>query len=251
MKKALDIFSEQSDAYKKFRPAYPMELYSDILKHVPDTACCWDCGTGNGQVALVLSHYFDEVFATDISEAQLARAERRDTIRYKVERAEHTSFDDNTFDLITVAQALHWFDFQAFNKEVRRVSKNGGLISAWGYGLLKISEPIDKVINHFYRQVVGLYWNSERRHVENSYGSIPFDFREIPVESERAVTVQWGLAHLEGYFNSWSSVQSFKRYNKGKNPVKDLMNNIRPLWGSDEKRKINFPIFMKLGRVLK
>ncbi len=251
MKRALDKFSAQSETYRKFRPIYPEALYGDILTLVPSKGKCWDCGTGNGQVAVALSEHFESVSASDLSAQQIAHAEKRDNIVYSVERAENTGFSSDQFDLITVAQAFHWFDFRAFNQEAKRVSKNGGIVGIWGYGLLRISEPLDLLVDHFYHQVVGPYWDRERRHVDNRYESVPFDFEPIDLVTDHAITVHWDLRHLEGYFNSWSSVQNYMKENSNKNPVSHLMKDLAPLWKGDVKKEVTFPIFMKLGRVVK
>ncbi|MEO0526372.1 MAG: class I SAM-dependent methyltransferase [Bacteroidota bacterium] len=251
MKKPLDKFSEQSKSYKKYRPTYPKELYDDILKLVKTKDVCWDCGTGNGQVATVLSSYFNTVYATDLSHGQITKAPKKANIIYKVERAETTRFNDDQFDLITVAQAIHWFDFTAFNKEVRRVCKNEGILSVWGYGLLKISEPIDVLVHAFYHHVVGPYWDKERRHVENEYKSIPLVFDEIQTKNQKSIKINWTLEHLEGYFNSWSSVRNYMRDNGGRNPVDQLMKELKSVWGKDALKEIEFPIFLRVGRIKK
>ena len=205
MKKALDIFSKQAATYKKYRPTYPLELYNEILQHVQSKEICWDCATGNGQVALELAKHFSQVYATDLSQKQLDKAERRENIVYKQERAESTSFNNDQFDLITAAQAVHWFDMEAFNKEVFRVAKDGGIIAVWGYGLLKINEPMDALLYEFYSNTVGPYWNKERKHVDSGYATVRFDFKQINADKERYITANWDLKQLEGYLNSWSS----------------------------------------------
>lgn len=251
MKKALDIFSNQANTYKKYRPTYPQELYDEILKHVPQKFSCWDCATGNGQVAVVLSKYFNEVFATDISKQQLAAAEKADNIVYKVERAEATGFTANKFDLITVAQAMHWFDMEAFNSEVKRVAKNEGIVAVWGYGLLRVDKEIDNYLTTFCNKTLGPYWNPERKHVDNAYNSIIFNFEQINKEKAMDITTHWTLEQLEGYLNSWSSVQNFIRQHRGHNPVLELIESIKTLWGNKKERKVDFPIFLKIGRVIK
>ena len=76
MKQSKDKFSTQSEIYKKYRPVYPQELYDVILKATKGRGACWDCATGNGQVANELSKHFDVVFATDLSENQIKQAEQ-------------------------------------------------------------------------------------------------------------------------------------------------------------------------------
>ncbi len=251
MKSTKDKFSSQAKIYKKYRPTYPKEIYQELMELTEDKNECWDCGTGNGQVATQLAKYFKKVYATDISQKQLDNAEKLNNIIYKVERAEKTNFSDSKFDLITVAQAIHWFDFKSFNKEVKRVGKHGGLISIWGYGLLRINPELDELIDKFYYDIIGPFWNEERKHVDNAYESVQFDFEEVPVDKNKSITTNWGLKELEGYFNSWSSVQNFKKVNPKIDPVNQIMQEVEERWSSSEVKEIKFPIFMKVGRIEK
>ncbi|RKN80130.1 class I SAM-dependent methyltransferase [Ulvibacterium marinum] len=251
MKRAKDKFSKQSKAYKKFRPTYPSTLYEELLKWVHTKDVCWDCGTGNGQVASALSPYFRTVFATDISQKQIQNAGNRDNVIFKVERAENTNFQDSQFDLITVAQAIHWFDSAVFNSEVRRVGKNGGVLAVWGYGLLRISPAIDELIAHFYKDIIGPYWDKERKHIDAAYETIDLDFQPLAIDSNFAITVQWDLRSLRGYLNTWSSVQNYMGQNNGENPVDGFMDKLKSSWGDTEQKSINFPIFMRAFRIEK
>tara|TARA_R110002020_G_scaffold174764_3_gene366412 strand:+ start:324 stop:1307 length:984 start_codon:yes stop_codon:yes gene_type:complete len=247
MKKALDRFSHQSKAYKDHRPTYPEELFKYIYSFCNAKNTCWDCGTGNGQVAIVLSKSFAHVFASDISKQQIRHAVHRDNIEYSVQRAEQTSFVSDSFDLITVAQAVHWFDLEAFNHEVQRVLKPNGIIAIWGYGLLRINSEIDPIILHFYNNIIGAYWDKERDYIDLKYSTIPFNFNEIHIKDTFKIETSWTLLELEGYFNSWSSVQNFMKKNNGQNPVDQLIKDISLKWNTP-RQKITFPIFMRLGR---
>ncbi|MCP4441969.1 MAG: class I SAM-dependent methyltransferase [Aureispira sp.] len=247
MKKVIDNFSEDSKLYQKFRPSYPQDLYDFILEQVVDTSAVWDCGTGNGQVAKVLSTYFDHVEATDISEQQLKAAPKLDNVNYGVCRAEKTTFEANTFSLITVAQAIHWFDFKAFYEEVKRVAKPKSILAIWGYGLLKVSPEIDQHIQHFYTQIIGPYWNEERRHIDTAYTSIQFPFEEVNTPSF-SIPMLWELSDLEGYLNTWSGVKRYEKAN-AKNPVSNLIEVLTDLWPKGKKQAVESPIFTKIGRI--
>src|SRR5687767_7168314 len=150
-----DYFSDQSKAYATFRPTYPKELYEFIFSHLKNKGVAWDCATGNGQVARYLSDHFQKIYATDISQKQIDNAVLKDNIVYSVCKAEQTSFADQQFDLITVAQALHWIDTSAFYKEVIRTSKPDALLAVWGYALLSVNERIDPLFLDFYHNTVG------------------------------------------------------------------------------------------------
>lgn len=146
---------------------------------VPLKQAVWDCGTGNGQVAKVLANHFDKVHATDISELQLSHSVKKENFFYAVSALEKTLFSDNSFDLITVAQAIHWFDFEAFYSEVKRTLKHGDLLAVIGYGLLKINVDADKIINHLNTWIIHDYRDKERRYRNENYLTIPFPFKEI------------------------------------------------------------------------
>src|SRR5688572_5337465 len=133
-----DYFSSQSKAYASFRPTYPKALYDFIFRHVSTKGTAWDCATGNGQVASYLSGYFDEVYATDISQQQLDQADKKKNVFYSITPAERTAFENDQFDLITVAQALHWFDRDKFYAEAVRVAKPNAILAVWGYAMLHI-----------------------------------------------------------------------------------------------------------------
>ncbi|MBK5272239.1 MAG: class I SAM-dependent methyltransferase, partial [Bacteroidia bacterium] len=157
-----DNFSRQADKYAKYRPTYPSDLFEFILNNIKNKQTAWDCGTGNGQTAKELATHFENVFATDISQKQIDNAHQAANIFYSVQPAEQTNFPDNIFDLITVSQALHWFLFDKFYKEVKRVAKPGAWIAVWTYTLPTISLEIDTVIIDFYKNTLGSYWDKER-----------------------------------------------------------------------------------------
>lgn len=242
-----DLFSSQSKAYAAFRPTYPPDLYQFIFEHTTKFDCAWDCATGNGQVARDLSRKFKKVFATDISQQQLAEAFHAENIEYSISKAEQSDFSDKTFDLITVGQALHWLNTDQFYTEVKRVGKPGASIAVWGYSLLTITKSLDKPFNEFYFEKVGKYWDAARRLVENRYSTIPFPFGDS-IEREFEIQVEWNLEQFAGYLTSWSATQKFIRA-EGVNPVTDFVQSINHLWNAQDFRKVRFPVFVKLGRI--
>ena len=248
MKPTKDNFSNQADAYQKFRPIYPLALYEEILMHVEGKSSAWDCGTGNGQVAVILADHFQKVLATDISERQLENAAVKLNLEYMVGRAEQTDFPAHYFDLITVAQAIHWFDLDAFFKEVKRVGKKGGLLAVWGYGLLRINPEIDALLDHFYKIEIGSYWDAERQLIDDRYSSIPLPLEEIKADRSFAIDVEWSRQQFEGYLNTWSSVKKYFSKNKI-NPVVGFMEQIKLLWMNAEVKQVRFPLFLRLGRI--
>ena len=244
-----DNFSTESDKYAQYRPIYPPELFSFLESKLADKTNAWDCGTGNGQVAKALAPLFEHVYATDISAAQLAQAAQAPNISYSVQPAEHSDFADDFFDLVTVAQAIHWFDFERFYAEVRRTAKADALICVLGYGVLRISPTIDAIIDHFYTAVIGPNWDAERHYIDEQYRTIPFPFEEI--ECPSFVNRQhWSLRHLIGYLNTWSAVKHFIKAN-GYNPIATLEQELAAHWPQEESMEVVFPMLLRLGRLSK
>jgi hypothetical protein len=240
-----DNFSTQSDQYAKYRPSYPKEIFEYIAELVPARQNAWDCGTGNGQAASYVAGYFENVFASDISAEQLKNAVRKPNIHYSVQAAERTGFPDNYFDLVLIAQAIHWFDFKKFYAEVKRTGVNGGIIMVLGYGLASVSPAVDKIIHRFYFDIVGPYWDKERKYVDENYQTIPFPFEEIKTPLFRN-TYQWPLEHFAGYLNTWSAVKHFIK-DKAFNPVDIIFEELKAAWEGQNDRDVNFPALMRTG----
>jgi len=174
-----DHFSGHAEQYAQNRPQYPDEIYAYLASIAPGHSLAWDCGTGNGQAAIGLAKYFDKVHATDASAEQISRAYPHEKVEYRVEPAEHASLDDASVDLVTVAVAVHWFNFDEFYAEVKRVLKPGGILSAWTYSLPEISTEMDQLVSEYYFDIVGEYWPERIHYLEERYQTLPFPFREI------------------------------------------------------------------------
>lgn len=240
-----DYFSGHSKLYATFRPTYPADLYQFIFKHLKNFDTAWDCATGNGQVARVLATRFKAVFATDVSQQQLDQAVRLPNILYSTQPAEHTSFGQSQFDLITVGQALHWFDLNKFYSEVKRIAKKDALLAVWGYAICKVSPQVDEHFYHFYNHVVGPYWDSARKMVEEEYKNVSFPFEEI-IAPTFSIKVEWTLEEFAGYLTTWSATQKFIK-DKNYNPVPEVTKLMEPHWNG--KEVVLFPVFLKLGKI--
>ena len=243
-----DHFSKQAALYAKYRPGYPADLFADLAALAPSRDLAVDVATGSGQAALGLADHFARVIACDASAAQLAGATPHERVEYRVTTAEELDLPDACADLVAVAQALHWFDFDRFFARVRAVLRDGGVIAAWSYRLHTVNDAIDPLTHDFYENIVGPYWPPERAHVEAEYRTIPFPFDEIPMPP-RAVRLDWTLPVLMGYLRSWSATQRFVDV-RGFDPVDDLEARIAPRWGDpDAPRAVTWPVVLRVGRV--
>lgn len=243
-----DHFAPVATSYADFRPRYPRELFAWLASLVPCRELAWDCAAGSGQASIDLAEHFAQIVATDASRAQIDAALAHPRIDYRVAPAEASGLKDASVDLVTVAQALHWFDLAGFYAEVRRVLRPGGVLAVWTYGVLTVEGPeVDALVQHFYHDTVGPYWPPERAHVENGYRSLPFPFAEI-IAPPFAMAANWTLPQLLGYFRSWSATGRFAAVN-GYDPVAVLEQQLKPLWGDVERvRQVTWPLALRVGR---
>jgi SAM-dependent methyltransferase len=243
-----DYFSSHAAVYAQFRPVYPKALYDFLLPLVAEKRVAWDCGCGNGQVASVLSEHFEHVEATDMSRKQIHHAIAKPNVEYHVCAAEHTPIESNFVNLITVAQALHWFDMEAFFGEVQRVSAPNAIIAIWCYSLMEINPQIDGVIHRLYSDTLGeQYWDPARKYIDEHYKTVPFPFEEIEAP-EFSINVSWTLPQLLGYLSSWSAVQHYIQKNDT-NPVDLYVEELEQVCGGLVTIDIRFPLYLRIGKV--
>ena len=242
-----NLFSSNSDDYKKFRPVYPKQLIEHLAELAPAHDLAWDCGCGTGQVSTALSKYFKQVVGTDISKGQIKNAVRAGNIIYRVSAEDESGLDENSADLVTCAQALHWFDTDKFYNEVKRVLKPGGIVAVWTYNLFRINKEIDSLIDNLYFDIIYNYWPEERKHVENNYTELDFPFTKLatPLFSMEA---EWSLDELIGYINTWTGVQNYIEL-ECFSPLEFIEKELAAIWGNKKsKKKIIWPLTVIVGK---
>lgn len=240
-----DYFSVQAADYLRYRPDYPAALYQRLLPRVSNRDRAWDCGTGNGQVAAALAPHFSSVVATDLSANQIAQANAANNVSFAVATAEASGLEDQSVDLITVGQAIHWFDFEAFWAECQRVARPGAVLAFWTYGLASAGLP-DHFEQHYHSNIVGPYWPPGREHVDALYKSIKPPFRPVADENLE-LKLDWDLEHYLGYLGSWSATQKYREA-RGEDPLLIARQQLQAIWGEGE-REINWPLVLKVYEI--
>lgn len=287
-----DHFSGHAELYRRYRPTYPAALYrwlGDLVEgdgpaggggsageggrpggggraghgragERAPIGRAWDCATGNGQAAVGLAPLFRRVVGTDASTGQLAHARSHPRVAYVAALAERTPFPDACVNLVTVAQAVHWFRLDAFWAEVRRVVRPGGVIAVWTYELFSVDPGVDAVIRWFYSEVVGPHWPPERRLVEEGYRTLPFPFDEIggeaglrdrgaPAIPEFVMRPRWRREDVLGQVSTWSAVRRYREAH-GADPLDRLAPRLAEAWPDpDEGRAVRWPLRLRVGRV--
>ncbi len=245
-----DHFSRQAEEYARHRPRYPGKLYDYLADLSPTREVAWDCGTGNGQVAVGLADRFKQVIATDPSHEQIKRAFPHPRVVYRVEPAEETTIASSSVDLITAGTAVHWFDFDRFYAETGRVGKVGAILAVWIYSLPDIQPDIDAWINRYYYETLAGYWPARIRYAEEGYRTLPFPFEEID-SPEFMMTTRWNLDCLIGFLTSWSATRRFIEA-RGRRDLEDQIKILEALWGpADDTRRIQWQLHVRIGRLEK
>ncbi len=241
-----DHFSGHAAAYAEARPGYPPALFAWLADESPQRECAWDCATGNGQAACALAEHFRLVVATDASAEQIANARAHPRIAYRVAPAESPGLEPASVDLVTVAQAVHWFDRPRFYAAANAALVPGGLIAVWSYGLFTISPEIDAAVARFYDGPIGRYWPPERRLVDEHYETLDFPFEEIAAP-DFDMRQSWTLDQVIAYLGTWSGVQRYRRA-EGHDPMAAIASELERLWDDAPQRRVSWPLYLRAGR---
>jgi SAM-dependent methyltransferase len=205
-----DHFSSHAAAYAAYRPTYPPELAAWLASIAPSPALALDAGAGSGQLSVLLAEHFERIVATEPSAQQVESATPHPKVDYRVAPAEKCNLPDGSVDLLTAAQAAHWFDLPAFFEEAGRLLKPKGAIALISYAGMGHSSSIEPLIDAFRLETLKLYWPTERQLVENGYRDIHLPFE--PIAPPRFfIEVQWPLAAMIGYLDTWSAIRAMEK----------------------------------------
>jgi len=204
----------------------------------------WDCATGNGQAAISTARHFEKVIATDASAEQIASATQHTNVSFRVAPAETSGLANASVDLITVAQALHWFDIEAFFNEALRVLKPNGLLAVWSYEHCQAGPGCDEQIMKIFDTVED-YWPPERALVLSHYAQIEFPMVKVDI-GHFAMTANWTAKQMLGYMGTWSATQRYIRAN-GTDPTSLYAEDLCAVWGQ-KMRKVIWPLTLMVRR---
>lgn len=242
-----DHFSAHARQYALARPDYPAALYADLARELRVRELAWDCATGNGQAARQLAGYIERVIASDASSEQIAAASGPENVEFRVFPAEQPPLEPDSVDLVTVAQALHWLDLDAFFPALDRVLRPGGLLAVWSYGQCSIDIETDQHVTRLYTEILGeRWWPPERQLVENAYRDISFPYQrlDMPVYEMR---LQWSRDQFLAYLRSWSASQRYQQA-MAHDPVSLVEPDIARVWQSDLKKTLVWPLTLIVCR---
>jgi SAM-dependent methyltransferase len=241
-----DHFSAHAAGYARHRPSYPPRLASWLAGIAPGRSLALDCGCGTGQFSTLLAQEFEQVVATDASAQQIAHARQHPRVRYGVAPAERSGLADGSVDLVSAAQAAHWFDLPGFYAEARRVLRPRGCLALISYGVASMDGEPGALLLDWHDRILGPYWPPERKLVQEGYRSLPFPFpeREAPPMD---VGAQWSLDELLGYVDTWSALRPALAA-LGRAPLDAFRQELGRVWGAPGlRRSITWPLSLRVG----
>lgn len=248
LKRSNNPFSDGGVLYARHRPSYPESLADSLAALCDSRALALDVGCGTGQLSRLLADRFTQVIATDASQAQITEAVPHATIDYRCESAEHINITQSSANLIVAAQAAHWFDLQAFYREVLRVAAPNAVIALLAYSVLSIEGELDEIFQRFYWQDIQRFWPPERRHVETGYADFEFPFKEV-LMPEVYIERDWNLMQFLGYVNTWSAIKN-ARSDGASSVLENFAIELTDAWGDpDQTRLVKWPIVGRVGFV--
>lgn len=241
-----DHFSSFAQTYASFRPTYPDELFKWLAQTAPSQQHAWDCATGNGQAAHSLANHFDHVTATDVSSTMIAAATPNPKITFQVAPAESTDIPAQSVDLITVAQALHWFDLPPFWTLCRDALKPNGVLAVWGYLLPQVTDSIDALVKKYHDETVGPFWPPDRQPLLEGYASINPPASSMTAPSFK-MNSESNVDQLIGMLDSWSATHR-ARGATNSDPLAPLIPQLRSAWGAPSTRPVTWPLVLRVFR---
>lgn len=243
-----DHFSGHAADYAAARPNYPEALFDWLAERCQRRELAWDAGCGNGQASIALARRFRRLHASDPSAAQISAAIGTAGIDYRVEPAEASSLPDASVDLITVAQAYHWFDQRRFGAEADRVLRPGGLLAVFNYARSRVDADVDRVFAELHDRTLAEDWPAERQHAIETFRALPFPFPEMTDLPRFELHCAWNLGQYLAYLRSWSASQRHL-HRTGRDAVTDAAPQFAQAWGDGERvRDVRWPLMLRLGR---
>lgn len=241
-------FSRWAKLYAQARPTYPPALFEYLAGLCERHDVAWDCATGNGQAAHGLADHFGRVVASDWSFDQIREAVRHPRIAYRVATAERPALPDASLDLVTVAAAIHWFDLEAFYRELTHVLRGGGVAAAWSYHAAHMDTEVGEVLRSFYLDVVRPYFPPGFERVDDRYEAIHLPGTAL-TPPQFWMEADWDSDQVIAFVRSWSGTQAFLRQ-EGRDPTGTLVEPLRRIEAAPGSRhRLRWPLYLRVNRL--
>jgi SAM-dependent methyltransferase len=247
------IFDPLSVIYPDCRPSYPDSLFRDLVRLAARRRLAFDAASGTGQSALRLASWFDTVVAVDQSPGQIREAKKRGhpaNVDFRQARAEASGLENDSVDLVTCAQAVHWLSLDEFYGELERVLRRGGVFAVWGFTVPRVSGPIDRFVRELYNSgELWPYWAHWRPLLDGAYRGLRLPFGGGGSELRYKMREMWRLGRFQDYLRSWPAVAQAQQDSdiSKQRFIDDSIDKVASAWGGDNfVRAVEWDVF---GRV--
>ncbi|XP_053212124.1 putative methyltransferase DDB_G0268948 [Panonychus citri] len=254
--------------YIEVRPSPPKDLIKSIINQLsqsvnPNPNGKWsravDVGCGSGQATFLLADYFDQVIGYDISEPQLQIANQRNqfnNVTFKISSGEGIPLEDNSVQLITVCEALHFFDIEKFNRKVDSLLNSGGLFVTIGYypvpKLTQIDKP-DLNLDHIGQSIDNLMqtWQEHGFPVKvfadminTKYRCINLPFEKVCHEETFKTTSRRSADYIIDLINSLGTSEKFREKfpEKESSIMNQILNQLHDTFGTKDLSSIQLDV---------
>lgn len=211
-------FSNRADQYSLYRPQYPNAIIPYLQENIGlnSASKIADIGSGTGIFSKL---FLDEGYAVTAVEPNdemrnAAEESLRDFKNFQsvAGTAEETTLENESMDLVTVAQAFHWFRPEETRKEFQRIlKKSGHILLIWN--ILQNDNPFLKAYADLKAKYENTIVHPHRANLER--------IREIFAPNEVITqnfpnTQKLNKEGFKGYFQSFSTVplQGDSRYDE-------------------------------------
>ncbi|EAR82770.1 RNA cap guanine-N2 methyltransferase (macronuclear) [Tetrahymena thermophila SB210] len=204
-----DLFGRENQGqnYDKYRPKYPSKFFELILQNLNSKENYLDVGCGTGQMLFKLNSHFKFAVGTDISEKQVSVANEKIANNQEYSNVKVIQCDANniissleknslplSYDLVTVGQALHWFEVEKFlhltQSKILKQNQNSRFATAayyWDGFDIDINDELlsGKQIHESYYNQINDYYDFDRDNLYTNYKYYPFNkyFEQISEDS--------------------------------------------------------------------
>lgn len=132
MRNTVQRFDETVEDYLKYRPSYPEEVYSLLVKqfHLTPEKIIADVGSGTGFLSELFLKHGHSLYGVEPNQAMRKGAEKYLVANHNFHsingHAENTTLTNESIDWIIVGTAFHWFDVKKTKIEFKRILKSPG-----------------------------------------------------------------------------------------------------------------------------